>query len=112
MKNISEIMNNIDIRSSSEAGLILESMGVVTLGKFWNRIMLSGDYWRFYYHNAPGAGVLVKGCRMEFAMNRCYLLPPACDLESFCSGSPEQFFIHAELTGSRYTQPSGVIELT
>ena len=101
MNNISESMNKIDIRSASEVGILLESIGVVTLGKFWNRITLSGDYWRFYYHDASGAGVTVRGRKKEFAAGKCYLLPPACDLESFCNASPEQLFIHCELTGCR-----------
>ena len=90
MNNILESMNKIDIRSASEVGVLLESIGVVTLGKFWNRITLSGDYWRFYYHDAPGAGVTVRGRKREFVAGKCYLLPPACDLESFCNASPAQ----------------------
>lgn len=101
MNNISEFMNKIDIRSSSDLNLLLESMGVVTLGSFWDRITLSGDYWRFYFHNAPGAGVIVNGRKKSFLANRCYLLPPSCDLESFCNASAEQLFIHAELRGCR-----------
>lgn len=104
-------MNKIDIRSSCEAALHLESLGVVTLGDFWNHITLSGDYWRFYYHDQPGAGVVVRGSKKLFAGQRCYLLPPACNLESFCIGTPEQFFIHAELTGCRAGASDTVIEL-
>ena len=111
MNNISEFMNKIDIRSSAEAGLLLESMGVVTLGRFWNRITLSGDYWRFYYHDQPGAGVIVRGKKRLFREHRCYLLPPACNLESFCSGTPEQFFIHAELTRISSRISGDIVEL-
>ena len=67
-------MNKIDIRSSSDLNLLLESMGVVTLGSFWDRITLSGDYWRFYFHNAPGAGVIVNGRKKSFLANRCYIV--------------------------------------
>ena len=111
MNNFSEVMNNIDIRSASDTALCLESLGVVTLGSFWNRITLSGDYWRFYFHDRAGAGVVVRGRKKEFAAGCCYLLPPACNLESFCCGSPEQFFIHAELTNCRAVCSDEVIKL-
>ena len=111
MNNISEFMNKIDIRSSGEVGLLLESLGVVTLGSFWNGITLSGDYWRFYYHDAPGAGVMLNGCKKEFLPHRAYLLPPACNLESFCISTPEQFFIHAELNGCRSSASENIWEL-
>ena len=111
MKNISESMNKIDIRSTCEETLQLESLGVVTLGSFWNRITLSGDYWRFYHHIGSGAGVVIKGRKKEFKHNRSYLLPPACNLESFCSGSPEQLFIHAELVNCRACSEIDLIEL-
>ena len=103
-------MNKIDIRSASSVNLLLESLGVVTLGNFWNRITLSGDYWRFYFHDAAGAGVIIRGRKKEFAPQRCYLLPPACNLESFCNATPEQFFIHAELLNCR-TAASNIFEL-
>lgn len=111
MNNISENMNKIDIRSSTPAALQLESLGVVTLGSFWDRITLSGDYWRFYYHDSAGAGVVVGGRKREFLPNRSYLLPPACNLESFCNASVEQLFIHAELTGCRAAFSSNIILL-
>ena len=104
-------MNNIDIRSASESALVLESLGVVTLGSFWNRITLSGDYWRFYHHTGSGAGVIVRGRKKLFAPGCCYLLPPACNLESCCSGTPEQLFIHAELTGCQVAFTDEIIEL-
>ena len=104
-------MNKIDIRTSSDLNLQLESMGVVTLGQFWNSITLSGDYWRFYYHNAPGAGVVVRGRKKEFLPKRCYLLPPSCNLESFCNGAPEQLFIHAELQNCRAGTNDNIILL-
>lgn len=111
MNNISDFMNKIDIRSVGDTGLVLESLGVVTLGAFWDGNMLSGDYWRFYYHDRAGAGVVVRGRKKEFAAGRAYLLPPACNLESFCTGTPEQFFIHAELTGFRAAAAENIIAL-
>lgn len=104
-------MNKIDIRSAVEAVLSLESLGVVTLGAFWNGITLSGDFWRFYCHDQAGAGVIVNGRKFYFAPRRCYLLPPACNLESFCSGSPEQFFIHAEVGCCRPAVGEQIFEL-
>ena len=104
-------MNNIDIRSASDTALQLESLGVVTLGDFWDGITLSGDYWRFYYHDGEGAGVVVRGRKKYFSADSCYLLPPACNLESVCTGSPEQFFIHAELTNCQAAVSDKIIEL-
>jgi len=104
-------MNNIDIRSASDTALFLESLGVVTLGDFWNSITLSGDYWRFYYHDSDGAGVIVKGRKRFFSPHRCYLLPPACNLETVCTNAAEQFFIHAELTNCHAVSADRIIEL-
>ena len=104
-------MNNIDIRSSSDTALFLESLGVVTLGSFWNHITLSGDYWRFYYHDSEGAGVIARGRKKLFQPHRCYLLPPACNLESICTAPAEQFFIHAALTNCHAVAADRIIEL-
>ncbi len=92
-------MNKIDIRTVSAAALELESFGYVELGDFWNRIVLGGGHWRLYHHDAGGAGIFLGARRVEFAPGRCYLLPPGCNLETWCEGHPVQLYLHFELTG-------------
>ncbi len=104
-------MNKIDIRTSSATGVRLESLGYVTLGAFWNHILLSGDYWRLYHHDGGGAGVFVRGCKLEFAPDRCYLLAPACNLETWCDREPVQIFIHVEMDGCRGNPEVPLLEL-
>ena len=87
-------MNKIDIHVTPEVSLELESFGYVRLGKLWDHIILSGDHWRFYHHDGPGAFVRLDGKWMEFQPDRSYLLAPCCNLETRCSGNPIQMFLH------------------
>ena len=87
-------MNKIDIHRTPEVSLELESFGYVRLGKLWDHILLSGDHWRFYHHDGPGAFVRLNDRWLEFLPNRAYLLAPCCNLETKCPGNPVQMFLH------------------
>ena len=87
-------MNKIDIHRTPDVTLELESFGYVRLGKLWDHILLSGDHWRFYHHDGPGAFVLLNGKWVEFLPDRVYLLAPCCNLETRCPGNPVQMFMH------------------
>lgn len=91
-------MKKITIPVITEANLELQSFGHIRLGDFWNHITLSGDHWRFYFHDAPGAFVRLNGKWKEFQPNRAYLLAPCCNLETKCSGHPVQLFLHFTAT--------------
>jgi len=87
-------MNKIDIHRTPEVSLELESFGYVRLGKLWDHILLSGDHWRLYHHDGPGAFVRLNGRWVEFLPDRVYLLAPCCNLETRCPGNPVQMFLH------------------
>ena len=94
MKKDGEDMKKINIPVLTEVKLDLESFGSIRLGSFWNHIILSGDHWRFYYHDGPGAFVRLNGKWREFLPDRAYLLAPCCNLETKCAGHPVQIFLH------------------
>lgn len=87
-------MNKIDIHVTPEVKLELESFGYVRLGRLWDHILLGGDHWRFYHHDAPGAFVRLNDRWVEFLPDRSYLLAPCCNLMTRCPGNPVQMFLH------------------
>lgn len=91
-------MNKI-IEAAEDPGVPvrLETVCRVRLGDLWRRGVLTGHYWRLYLNSAPGAGVLIGGKRRELLPERIYLLPPFCNLRTWCD-NPEvcQLYIHFE----------------
>lgn len=79
--------------------LQLELVHQEPLEKFWDGRLLSGMCWRFYYNDAPGAGVRIGGKRIELFPDSVYILPPFLEkTETWCRGHVRQTFIHFELT--------------
>ena len=72
--------------------------GQVRLGPFWNNLSLHAHFWRLYCHDAPGAGVITDGKKIELLPGYVYLLPPHDDLVSWCTGTPRQLYFHFETT--------------
>ena len=91
-------MNKINTAILEYPQLRMDSVGYVRLGKFWNSLILGGHYWRLYYNNSGGAGVYVGRKKVELRPERIYLLPPNCDLETWCTGDPVQLYLHFEMT--------------
>lgn len=87
---MSQFWNTLQLR--------MDSVGYVRLGKFWNSVILGGHYWRLYYNDDYGAGVYVGRRKVELKPDRIYLLPPNCDLETWCTGEPVQLYLHFEMT--------------
>ena len=73
------------------------------LGPFWNRMNLSGPFWRLYHHDSRGAGILLGQEQIEMSPDYCYILPPHCLRQTFCKGTPHQLYIHFELSMSNGT---------
>ena len=88
-----------DTRLFSFPELHLETVTCTRLGEAWNGIRLGGYYWRLYHHDSGGAGVYLRGRKVELRPDRLYLLPPNCDLLTWNAGSPLQVYLHFELTG-------------
>ena len=91
-------MNKINAAILEYPQLRMNSVGYVRLGKFWNSLNLGGHYWRLYYHDSPGAGIYAGRKKVELQPDRVYLLPPNCDLETWCTGEPVQLYLHFEMT--------------
>ncbi len=91
-------MNKINAAILEYPQLRMNSVGYVRLGKFWNSVRLGGHYWRLYYHDDYGAGVYLGRKKVELRPDRIYLLPPNCDLETWCTGDPVQLYLHFEMT--------------
>ena len=87
-------MKKINIPVVTEVKLELESFGYIRLGELWDHIILSGDHWRLYCHDDPGASVRLNGKWMDFLPNRVYLIAPCSNLETKCTGRPLQLFLH------------------
>lgn len=94
------IMNKT-IPSLPEAPRIsVDYAGYLRLGSFWNKINLSGPFWRLYHHDSGGAGILLENKYIEMVPGNCYILPPHCLRQTFCKGTPRQLYIHFELSMS------------
>ena len=91
-------MNKINAAILEYPQLRMDSVGYVRLGKFWNSIFLGGHYWRLYYNDGYGAGVYLGRKKVELKPDCIYLLPPNCDLETWCTGEPVQLYLHFEMT--------------
>ena len=91
-------MNKTNVSILEYPQLRMDSVGYVRLGKFWNSVILGGHYWRLYYNDDYGAGVYVGRRKVELKPDRIYLLPPNCDLETWCTGEPVQLYLHFEMT--------------
>ena len=79
--------------------LHLETVTCTRLGTAWNGIRLNGYYWRLYRNDSGGAGVFLRGRKVELRPDCLYLLPPNCNLLTWNVGTPLQVYLHFELTG-------------
>ena len=93
-------------------GIRMETIHLVRLQPLWNGMRLTGHHWRLYVHDAPGAGVVVNGEKLELSPGFAWLLPPHGDLPAWCENPAlNQLYLHfevARLTGSRRTPASAV----
>ncbi len=91
-------MNKINFIQSSGRQLLLEEIRITPLQKFWHHFLLSGGSWRLYWNDAPGAGVILGGKKVELQPDSLYVLPPYPELLTFWRGTPvNQFYIHFEV---------------
>lgn len=93
-------------------GIRMETIHMVRLRPVWNGMRLTGHHWRLYVHDAPGAGVMVNGEKLELSPGFAWLLPPHGDLPAWCENPAlNQLYLHfevARLTGSRRAPASAV----
>ena len=88
-------MNKTNIPLSAGRQLLLEEARITPLREFWNGFLLSGGFWRLYWNDAPGAGVILNGEKVELRSDALYVLPPYPELFTFWNGTPvRQFYIH------------------
>lgn len=91
-------MNNL---TTDPPPLVLETVNRVPLGAIWQDCRLAGHYWRLYYHDMPGAGVWLNGRKKPILPGRCHLLPPDCNLRTWCAQSEvNQLYLHFEAAES------------
>ena len=64
-------------------GIRMETIHLVRLQPLWNGMRLTGQHWRLYVHDAPGAGVVVNGEKLELSPGFAWLLPPHGDLPAW-----------------------------
>ncbi len=93
-------MNKINIEYFESPQLRLDCFRIVDdLKECWNGLILTGNFWRLYHNDKPGAGVICNGKKIEMMPDSFYLLPPNCDLKVWCrSEQISQFYLHFELT--------------
>lgn len=81
-------MNKANIPLSAGRQLLLEEARITPLREFWNGFLLSGGIWRLYWNDAPGAGVILNGEKVELQPDALYVLPPYPELFTFWNGTP------------------------
>jgi AraC-like DNA-binding protein len=64
------------------------------LGSTWRFLRERGWFWRFYYNDAPGAGMIVSGKNVELVPEKYYLVPPGTAFTTWQRGNPRQFYMH------------------
>lgn len=65
---------------------------------------LTGNFFRLYWNDGNEAGVIINGRKHHMSRENFYLLPPNCNLSTFCnSGSEKQLFVHFQLAKYRCT---------
>ena len=88
-------MNKTNIPIPGGRQLLLEEARITPLREFWNGFLLSDGFWRLYWNDAPGAGVILEGKKVELQPDALYVLPPYPELLTFWNGTPvTQFYIH------------------
>ena len=74
------------------------------LRDMWSAHREQGWYWRFYYDDAPGAGIRIKGRNRELLPGSYYLIPPGVEFITWQKSVPRQFYMHFEAS-----QPFGQV---
>lgn len=110
MNNQGIYMNNPDNYRSLD--FALECVSMTKLGGQWNRQLLTGNFYRLYRNDAPGAGVVYNRRKHEITPDAIYILPPNCNLRTYCD-NPEarQLYIHFELPRYDCAEPLNCIAL-
>ena len=84
----------------------LEFVCLARIGTYWNNRQLSGNYWRLYRNFSGGAGVFVDRRKVTIAPDNFYLLPPNCNLKTFCCDTGlQQLYLHFELPWCNCSRP-------
>ena len=90
-------MNKTNMPLFSGRQIQLEEVRLTPLREFWNGFLLSGGFWRLYWNDAPGAGVVLNGKKVELQPDALYVLPPFPELYTFRDGTAvNQLYIHFE----------------
>lgn len=100
MKKAGNIMNKTTFTLPEIPRISVDYAGYLRLGPFWNKMNLSGPFWRLYHHDSKGAGIVLDNGNIEMTPGNCYILPPHCRRQTFCKGAPRQLYIHFELSMS------------
>lgn len=113
MNKITDSMKNIT-GEADDAGvpIRLEVVQLVRLGEFWSHGILSGHHWRLYRNESSGAGVMLAGRRFPLRPDRLYVLPPFCNLRTWCEDREvRQLYLHFETPGLGAGRAFGIREL-
>ncbi len=100
MNNRVKNMNKINIELFEAPYFRLDCIRCVSdLRAVWNGLILTGNFWRLYHNDKPGAGIFLHGRKLEMLPDSIYLLPPNCDLKVWCGeDNINQLYIHFEVS--------------
>lgn len=89
----------------------LEAAFFCRLGQLWHNNTLTGTFWRLYRNSSDASGVFINGKRRVIHTGKYCLLPPGCDLQTWCD-DPEtrQLFLHFYLPFLEAKEPFYEIE--
>ncbi len=93
-------MNKINIEYLEYPQLRLDCVQIAeNLKARWEHSVLSGNFWRLYHNDRPGAGVFINGRRRAMTPDKLYILPPDCELDVWCDcDNIRQLYFHFEVT--------------
>ena len=93
-------MNKTTQTSQEPPRISIDYAGYVKLGPIWHHLHLTGPFWRLYFHDEGGAGLFTDEGKVEILPGSCCILPPHCNRLTWCTGAPNQLYIHFELSMS------------
>lgn len=75
-------------------GVQILTIQAVSLSSSWEKLSFSAPYWRLYWNQQPGAGVVWKSHQTALRPDRLVLIPPNTAFRGICPGRPRHLYLH------------------
>ncbi len=105
-------MGKIEQSGAGPIAPFVEVVHEALLSLYWRGTLLTGSHWRLYLNSGPGAGLEIGGRRRELEAGVFYVLPPNCNLKTWCKNQEiRQFYVHFRLDCLQWGLPDPIAEV-